>query len=545
MSTVAKVSNYLLGGSNRGKHPATQGSELSVNMFFEQSGNVSYMASVPGLKKVKKLGDYTTCRGVYVSSVGLSDYGGRENMFVVMDRDVIRILPNGTTSIVGQISSGADRVIFCETGGLRPFLLIADGFALWAYDLAEGGNLRQVPLPERITGEGGAIKPSHVQAIAGSIIINDVNTGFAYYSVPYPLNSETREVFQMEQDSSGKWQPKYDPNNPYKVLTKPVDSFDYMFYDNYGTVQYFNAESSSDNIVALKAVGSSLVLLGNKTIEIWQRGSGEYDTWVRSSYTTNASNGLAETYSVACVDSTLFYLGSGESYAKGVMMATPGGSYTKISDGWLEAKLLQEQSGRAICFAFAVGSHRFYVVNLPSLNETWVYDTDSKYWHQRSSRHQTTGRQIAWRPQGIAWFNGDFYAVCSDGCLYTHNEKYWYEDYADGDRLPMVRIRQGSVLVDNNRPFRFDQFSVECNVGTFEDYELSPYLLLQVSKDGGNTFGNTRQASLGKAGQYNKRVVWNNLGLNRLCVLRLTYSHPTALELTSCSQRITPTRTVI
>lgn len=537
--TVTKVSNYLLGGSNKGKHPATMGSELSVNMFFEQSGNVSYMHSVPGLQLKKKLGDFTSCRGTYVSSVGLAEYGSRENLFVVMDSTVFRILANGDHAEIGQVTSGSERVIFSETGGLRPILLMADGFALWAYDLLEGGQMKQVPLPERVTGEGGTIKPSHVATIAGSVCITDQNSGMIYYSISYPLNNETRKVFDIVDG-----EPQYEPDNPLKVKEKEVDALSYMFYNDYGVQQFITAESSSDNIVAIKAVGSALYLFGNKTIEIWQRGSGEFDTWQRSSYTTNASNGLAEPYSVACVDSTLFYIGSGESYARGVMTVT-GSNYQKISDDWLEAKLLQEQSGRAVCYAFAVGSHKFYVINLPSLNETWTYDVDSGLWHQRCSRNPATGKLTMWRPQGIAWFNGDFWAVCADGCLYTHNEKYYYEDFADGSRLPMVRIRQGAVLVDENKPFRFDQLAIECNVGTFEDYDNDKEILLQMSKDGGNTFGNTRSCSLGKAGQYSRRVIFNNLGLNRLCVIRLTYSGPTALELTSCSQRITQTTAVI
>jgi hypothetical protein len=86
---------------------------------------------------------------------------------------------------------------------------------------------------------------------------------------------------------------------------------------------------------------------------------------------------------------------------------------------------------------------------------------------------------------------------------------------------------------------------VECNVGTWNDYELKPMLLLEVSKDGGNTFGNVHSASLGRTGNYSHRVRWFTLGLNRLCVIRLTYSHPTDLVLTYCSIRAEQTGAMI
>ena len=171
---------------------------------------------------------------------------------------------------------------------------------------------------------------------------------------------------------------------------------------------------------------------------------------------------------------------------------------------------------------------------------------DTKEWHQRTSRVFPTGEETRWRPSAMIWFRGEFVAFCDDGCAYSHTEDYWYEDFGSADdRLPMIRHRQGAVLVDEERPFILNELAVECNVGTWNDYELQPKLLLEVSKDGGMTFGNVRSASLGKTGDYSHRVRFHAIGYNRLCVLRVTYSHPTALELTACSVRVTPTQGVI
>ena len=109
----------------------------------------------------------------------------------------------------------------------------------------------------------------------------------------------------------------------------------------------------------------------------------------------------------------------------------------------------------------------------------------------------------------------------------------------------MTRHRQGAVVVDNNKPFIFNELAIEMNVGTWEDYGEVPRMLLQVSANGGMSFGNVRSCPIGKTGLYGYRVRYHNLGYNRLCVLRVTYSHPTSLELTACSQRITSTNGVI
>lgn len=544
MASNTSVSNYLVApGTNRGKHPATMGTSWTCNMYREINQDIQYLESVPGLKFYNEIAPGAKCRGSYVSSIGLGTDNQQENMFIVFGSHLYRIDWRYNVADLGQVASGSNRVSFAETGGVNPYLLVADGSNLWAYNLIEGGEMKRITLPERVNGDGGQISPTHVAVVAGSVVITDRTSGFVYYSIPYPLNSDEREVFQMQM-VDGKMEPVYDPDNPYKVLTQMVDAFDYMFYDNYGVQQYFNAESSSDNVRAIAAIGANLYLFGYKTVEIWQRGSGEYETWVRQSYTTNASNGLQAPYSIATCGSNLYYLGSGESFAKGIMMVS-GQNYKKISETWLDEKLLGETGDSAFGFSYAEGNHNFYIVQLQNLQETWVFDTETNEWAQRTSRVYETGEETRWRVSDISWFKGAFWAFCDDGCMYSFGDYYW-EDYGNtGHRLPMIRHRQGAVLVNDERPFIFNELSIECNVGTWGDYALEPDLLLEVSKDGGMTFGNTRSCKMGRVGQYSHRVRFHNLGYNRLAVLRVTYSHPTSLELTACSQRVSPTTTVI
>lgn len=536
------VSNYLISpGTERGKNPATQGSSWSCNMFREVNGQQNYLTSLPGLKFSRRIHGASRCRGAYVSSVGLLRDNQEENAFVVFGNALYRIDWTGEVTELGKVASGLTRVCFSETGGLRPMLLVADGVNLWTYDLLEGGDLVRITLPDRVTGEGGQIKPSHVIVIDGVIAVNDTtNSGMVYYSTPYPLNSENREVFKIVDGEV-----QYEPDNPLKVAKMSVPAVEWVFKDNYGVVQFRNADTSSDNIQALAAVGSTLYVLGKKTIEIWTRGSTELESWICTSYTTNASNGVAAPNSIAVCGSTLFYLGKGDSYAKAVMSVT-GTNYSKVSDTWLDQLLLNETSETAYGFSYAQNGHIFYVLQLTASGQTWVYDVTTKEWHQRVSRQLDTGREIPWRVQAMMWFKSKFWAFCNDGCMYEHSTAYWWEDFGNSvQKLPMIRHRQGQVIVNENAPFVFLELAIECNVGTVDDYSEDARILLEVSKDGGNTWSNMRSAPFGKTGQYGHRVRFLSLGYNRLCVLRVTYSSPSSLELTSCSQRIAPTAQVI
>lgn len=538
MANVAKVLNYFIGKTNRTPHPATMGCEWSCNMFRESNEGVEYMASLPGLKHIKHIGS-GRCRGAFVSSVGLASMDQQENCFVVFGSRLYRIDATGESVHIGNVANGSNRVSMAETGGVSPYLLVADGYNLFAYDLLNGGSLIQCSLPQAANGDS-AIRPTFVTVVHGSIIVNDAGSGMVYYSQRYPLTTPTREVYQMQDGS-----PVYDPNNPLKILTQTVSSFDWLFYDLFGVQQFITTYTSSDAVKAIYGLGERLYLFGSHSVEIWQHGSTEASqTWTMQSYTTNADNGIQAPNTVAGAGGVIYYLGSGQSFSKGILLVE-GSNFRKISEDWLDAKLMQETSESAYAYSYAMGNHKFYCLFLPTVGECWTYDADTKEWAQRVSRNRDTGVEQMWRPQALVWFKESFWAFCGDGWAYDHNVDYFWEDFRDTSRLPMTRHRQGAVIVDGNRNFRLQEVAIECNVGTWDDYELSPYAILEVSRDGGNTWGNMRQASMGLSGQYSHRVRFLGLGINRLCVLRLTYSHPTPLELTSCSVRAAPTSAVI
>lgn len=536
---TSKVTQYLVGASNKSKFPGIQGAQWSCNMYFSKNGSDEYMESLPGMKLLSVVDEGARCRGAYVSTIGLASEQSPEDMFAAFGNTLYRFDAYGNRTAIGSVASNGLRVSFAETGGPRALLLVADGSGLYYYDLLEGGGLVQIQLPERITSRGGTVTPSYVAVVAGSIVVNDTQSGYSYYSVPYPLANDTRTMFKMGAD--GK--PEYEADG-VTVKTETVESRLHVFEDDYHVQQYFNGESSSDNVTAIYAVGPTLYVYGPKTVEIWQRGSGEFEDWIRTSYTAQNSFGLEAPNSVASSGSVVYFVASGAQYGKAVMMVT-GTSFKKISEDWLEHKLLQESTESAYGFCYSVADHNFYVLQLNSLGETWVYDTLDGGWHQRTSRDKESGVESQWRAGGIAYYREKFYTFTNDGCVCGFQRDYWSEDFTDGTSYPMIRHRQTAVIVDNLKYFVLEELAIECNVGSWDDYKLNPQLLLEVSKDGGNTFGNVKHASLGRTGDYSHRVRFRNLGMCRKCVLRLTYSHPTELTLNSCAIRAESTAEMI
>ena len=536
---TSKVIQYLVGASNKAKFPGIQGAQWSCNMYYAKNGKDEFMESLPGLKMLSVVENGARCRGVYVSTIGLSSESSTEDMFAVIGNTLYRFDAYGNRTALGNLASNGRSVSFAETGGPRALLLVADGSSLYYYDLLEGGALVQIQMPERITSRGGNVTPSHVAVVAGSIVVNDTQSGYCYYSIPYPLANDTRTMFKMGVD--GK--PEYEADG-VTVKTESVESRLHVFEDDYHVQQYFNGESSSDNVCAVYAVGPTLYVFGPKTVEIWQRGSGEFEDWIRTSYTAQSSFGLEAPGSVSSSGSVVYFVASGAQYGKAVMMAQ-GASFKKISEDWLEGKLQAESTESARGFCYSVGEHNFYVLQLNALGETWCYDALDGGWHQRTSVDKSIGLEAQWRAGGIAYYREKFYAFTNDGCVCGFHRDYWQEDLPDGSTVPTVRHRQTAAIIDNLKNFVIEELAVECNVGTWDDYGRMPELLLEVSKDGGNTFGQPKHASLGRTGDYSHRVMFRNLGMCRKCVLRITYSHPTEFTLNSCSIRAESTAEMI
>jgi hypothetical protein len=111
--------------------------------------------------------------------------------------------------------------------------------------------------------------------------------------------------------------------------------------------------------------------------------------------------------------------------------------------------------------------------------------------------------------------------------LYELADDYYYEDFDNTHKLPLLRVRQTPVITSSYKPFIIFEIGVECNTGSMNQYGKEGQALLEMSNDGGYTYSNVYSATVGLRGQYSTRLRWLNLGMTRQCVLRISYSEPT------------------
>ena len=533
-----RITYSLVGGTDFAiAAPNIEGSAISRNMFTESNTEGenkdvrTFLQSCPGIKYFDSFGDRHNCDGMYVPSTGLSTMDYEQCLFVAYNGTIYRVDSSLNHEEIGHYALG-NTVVFAESGGERAILLWVDGNDIHGYNLKEGTTV-DITLPKRIDAENQYIQPTHIAVVDGTIVLNDKGSSYTYYSIKFPLNTATRKVFDIV---NGKVQ--YDTDG-ITVLEKEVDSGEYCFLDDYGVQKYFNGSTSSDKCIALTSVGPLLTMYGPSSIEFWQKGNSEsYQSWQRTSYTINKEQGLEAPYSLATVNHSQFCIGTGKANAKCVLMINDT-NVQKISPLWLDRILSDSDVKSVKGWTYSKNNHSFYLFSIK--NECYAYDVTTGQWHIRSSRNFYTGKQKNYMPLYAVWWNNKIITGSSEsGHLYELDEKYYYEDFDNTNRLPLLRMRQTPVITADYKPFILQELTAECNTGAKEDYGTSAKALLQISRDGGYTYGNVIEGNCGRRGQYFVRLRWLNLGMNRQCVIRISYSEPTDFVISDSSIRIQP-----
>ncbi len=122
------------------------------------------------------------------------------------------------------------------------------------------------------------------------------------------------------------------------------------------------------------------------------------------------------------------------------------------------------------------------------------------------------------------FFNNKHYIGDVNGNLLEMSSDY----YTDNDQ-PIISIRQGQHIFDKNElePFSIRRLFVDMETGVGDPTTtLDPQAALSWSIDGGHSWSNEYWASVGKSGNYRKRLVWRRLGISRDRIFRLTISDP-------------------
>ena len=248
--------------------------------------------------------------------------------------------------------------------------------------------------------------------------------------------------------------------------------------------------------------------------------------------------GIAAPYSLVKCDNTFFWLGQNRDGTAMVYQAS-GYAGVRTSTTAVEVAInsYSNLSG-ATAYAYQDDGHNFYVLNFPSANTTWVYDTSTKQWHERVYLNQGQyQRQLA---QGHAYFNGiHIVGDYQSGNLYQLSKKFYYDN---GAAISRERITPHTLTKDLDRvTYHSFQLDLEAGVGADGSGQgVNPQVMLQWSDDGGHNWSNEYWQSAGAIGATSTRVLWRRLGQSRDRVFKVKMTDPVKWRVLGAQLQLDP-----
>lgn len=270
---------------------------------------------------------------------------------------------------------------------------------------------------------------------------------------------------------------------------------------------FASAESNPDGILRIITSDDDVKLFGAQSIEFWgntgaadfpfERIPGSTEKW-----------GLAARESIATFDESFAFLAQNRQ-GQVIAAKLEGYRVRRISTHDLEAKWAAYTTfSDAVAYSYMLDGHPMYVVSFPTGGESWLYDGSTQGWTQLKSHGLTRHRSEL----HVNYLGRNLVTDYATGKVYRLSPDA-FTDNGDPIRWEII----GRHVFDGMRKMGVDAFQLDCEtgVGLATGQGSDPQAMLRISHDGGRTWGTEKMRSMGKVGEYTRRVIWRKCGRAR------------------------------
>lgn len=316
-----------------------------------------------------------------------------------------------------------------------------------------------------------------------------------------------------------------------------VSFFDgYFVFDRIGTNQFFisalydgtiysgldfaSAESQPDFVTGTVQNLQLLFIICQKHLELWY-DAGAADFPFQRYTGSGISYGCVSPHSIIKQDGAIFFLGSDKIFYR-LQSTAP----IRISTHAIEHIIAQDTDiTQAYCLTYTLEGHKFVVLQLPASSRTLVFDISTNHWHERESWNQNNVSLGKWRANTAFQVFNNIYLGDSLSSMVGMLDWTIYTELGNTMRGLAYSIPYHQ---DRKRLF-FSRFEldVQAGVGLTTGQGSDPQIMLSWSVDGANTFKPLQPwRSMGKIGQYLRRLRWLRMGQGRQFVFCISITDP-------------------
>lgn len=268
---------------------------------------------------------------------------------------------------------------------------------------------------------------------------------------------------------------------------------------DWNALEFATAEYQPDPIICIGILGDQIFLLGSASTEVWALTG-------TTSPAIAPYGGLAWDLGCKARDTVCNMRGSSLIWVtdKCEVVQSFGSTPQIISDNGIAERIRRSDPMTLRAWTFSIDQHIYYVLSLA--DETWVYDVTTKLWSNSASYDRDY-----WRAHLGTDVSGDAYALDAQ----IGSNQVWKvnpDSLLDaGD--PIVATATAFHEIKSGRQ-GCGNISIIASVGLGlqEGQGSNPIVEMRWSDDQGRTWTDWKDTSLGRVGNYEKRVRWNRLG---------------------------------
>lgn len=360
-----------------------------------------------------------------------------------------------------------------------------------------GGGFYSVTSAASATLRGAVGRSSEIDMDSNESSVVIVSPPSAYYYTPG--STTFGQITDADFTSRGAGDVEFFDN--YMLFREPRSGR--FFCADLGSVtafdalNYATAEGSPDVLVGIKVDHRNAILFGEKTVELWENTGAAgfpFERMINGIVEIGCINGKT----VAKLDNSVWWVADDYTVRR-LEGITPARVSTHAVEQWLRRVTLGALRG----YSYSQEGHLFYVLRAPE--GCFVFDVTTQLWAERETYGQET-----WNWANPVRFAGKVLVGSTvSNVIGELDPEYYYEL---GNTLRSEWTYQ-PVYTEGARAFH-DRFEliIETGVGLTSGQGSAPEVMLSFSDDGGRTWHNLPNKSLGALGRSKTRVTWQALG---------------------------------
>ena len=191
---------------------------------------------------------------------------------------------------------------------------------------------------------------------------------------------------------------------------------------------YTSAEMFPDAIRCLARQNNQVVALGATSVEFFYDAANAVGSPLTRNDSTTNQMGTASAYAVYQNEKFLLFIGQSDSGGRAVWKVE-GFQPTRVSDEFVD-RIIDSEANIASAYGYGLRTmgHLFYIINLPTVNRTLVFDVDEKLWHEWSTNTADAHTAFAYNHACDDGAGAVYVLHSSNGTLYKLDPTKYQDD---------------------------------------------------------------------------------------------------------------------